>query len=73
MKFIWLNLPNYYKAANNVEAIVNTIWTWWIIEQSSFTEVPKAESMIHYQPIKVFIMPVTWERTILTLKQWIKS
>jgi hypothetical protein len=67
MKFVWLSLPDYYKAANNFEALVSIT----IYVQSSFTEVPKAFYIIPLRPIKVFIMPVAWERTILTWKQCI--
>jgi hypothetical protein len=42
MKFVWLNLLDYYKAANNFDALVNTSTISYIYDESSFTQVPKA-------------------------------
>jgi len=41
------------------------------LDECSFTEVPKAYYIISNRQREVFITPVTWKRTILTLQQCI--
>ena len=65
-KFVCLSLPDYYKAANDFEALVISTNQYTIVHHYSFTEVPKAWSTIHIHHREVFINPITWERTILT-------